>query len=132
MRIGQLAQHSGVSIDTIRFYEKCGLLDHSHVERGENGYRAYAAGALERLAMIKHAQSAGFTLSEIRELFSLWDRNALGDEQIMEHLRDKQRVIAQKIAELDHIHRYITNKIRQYEANADVIQPLALSSTNAS
>lgn len=120
MRIQTVAHRSGLTIDTIRFYEKRGLLDHNHFERGENGYRAYNEAAVERLAMIKHAQAAGFTLTEISDLFGLWESNQLSDKQIVQHLREKHHHIAEKIAELQQIEHYILDKIQMYEADADV------------
>jgi DNA-binding transcriptional MerR regulator len=113
-----VAHRSGLTIDTIRFYEKRGLLDQNHFERGENGYRAYNEAAVERLRMIKHAQAAGFTLTEISDLFALWERDQLSGERIVQHLREKQQHIAEKIAGLQQIERYILDKIQMYEANA--------------
>jgi DNA-binding transcriptional MerR regulator len=104
-----------LTVDTIRFYEKKGLISHTHFSRRENGYREYTDGAIERLEMIKLAQAAGFSLAEIVELFALWDENQLTDELILAHLREKRQHIANKIAELEQIQRYVTDKIRQME-----------------
>lgn len=112
MRIGEVAERSGVSIDTIRFYEKKGLLDPA--QRSPNGYRAYTKDAVERLALIRHAQAAGFTLTEISKLFALWDRDALDKHQIIRRLEEKQAQIAAKIAELEAIRAYIAAKLQQY------------------
>jgi MerR family Zn(II)-responsive transcriptional regulator of zntA len=114
MRIGELAGQSGLSIDTIRFYEKCGLLGAQHVRRSPNGYRNYGDEATERLGLIKQAQGAGFSLSEIVELFELWDKAQLDDEQIVALLRAKRDQIAHRIAELEQIQRYLDLKLRQY------------------
>lgn len=114
MRIRHLAERTGLTIDSIRYYEKQGLLDPTHVERSENGYRDFSEGAVERLEMIRHAQAAGFTLAEIRDLLGLWERNELSDDHIVAHLRAKQRQILAKIAQLDHVHQYIASKLEQY------------------
>lgn len=114
MRIGALAKQTGVTIDTIRFYEKKQLLNHTHVQRSANGYRDYTDAAIERMEMIKHAQTAGFTLTEIGELFDLWEQNQLSHDVIVARLVEKQRDIAGKIEELEQIQRYITNKIYEY------------------
>ena len=116
MRIGELAERSGLSIDTIRFYEKRGLLGAQQVQRSPNGYRAYGDEAAERLEFVKQAQGAGFSLSEIVELFELWDHAQLDDKQIVAFLRGKQAQIAHKIAELEQVQCYLAQKLRQYEA----------------
>ncbi|XHS80098.1 MerR family transcriptional regulator [Burkholderiaceae bacterium UC74_6] len=66
MKIGELAQRSGLAPSRIRFYEASGLLN--AVERRENGYRHYGPDALWTLEIITRAQGAGFSLEEIRSL----------------------------------------------------------------
>jgi DNA-binding transcriptional MerR regulator len=65
-QIGKVGQKCGVSIHTIRYYEKLGLLDRP--SRSEGGFRLYSQDAIDRLRFIKQAQSFGFTLSEIRQI----------------------------------------------------------------
>ena len=117
MRIGKLAERTGLTIDTIRFYEKRGLLDRTHMERSENGYREYSKAAIEQLEMIKHAQAAGFTLTEIGDLFRLSEQSRLSNDVIVARLREKHDHIASKITELEQIQRYIRNKIELYECD---------------
>lgn len=69
LTIGKLAQHAGVNIETIRYYERRGLIPDP--PRRESGYREYPRDSLERLRFIRHAQEVGFTLKEISELLSL-------------------------------------------------------------
>ena len=66
MTVGEVAKKAGLRASTIRYYEQAGVL-----ERGQriNGRRSYDAGILERLAVIRFAKDAGFTLAEVRELF---------------------------------------------------------------
>lgn len=61
-----VAQETGLSIDTIRFYEKQGLLQRS--PRTEGGFRLFAISAFEALKFVRKAQELGFSLNEIREL----------------------------------------------------------------
>ena len=69
-RIGRVAQETGLSIDTIRFYEKQGLLRRS--PRTEGGFRLFAVDDdVERLKFVRRAQQLGFSLNEIRELLML-------------------------------------------------------------
>jgi DNA-binding transcriptional MerR regulator len=63
--IGTLARSANVSVETVRYYERRGLLDQP--ARG-NGYRQYSEDDVERLALVRRAKALGFTLAEIREL----------------------------------------------------------------
>ena len=67
--IGQVASQSGVSVETIRFYERTGLIDEP--ERKESGYRMYRVGDVKKLVFIQHAKQLGFSLKEIKDLLSL-------------------------------------------------------------
>ena len=69
MKIGELAASAGVHVQTIRYYERRGLLPEP--ERRPSGYREYGQETLDRLHFIKHAQELGFTLTEIGELLAL-------------------------------------------------------------
>ena len=71
MKIGELAERSGLSRDGIRFYEREGLLPSPR--RGPSGYREYADDAVSRLDGIRRARELGFTLPEILELLALAD-----------------------------------------------------------
>ncbi|HEX3048636.1 MAG TPA: MerR family transcriptional regulator [Bacillota bacterium] len=66
----QVAKMAGVDIETLRYYEKKGLI---LPERLENGYRVYSEEVLHRLNFIKRAKEAGFTLEEIRKTLTLFD-----------------------------------------------------------
>jgi len=67
--IGQLSRLSGVGLETIRYYEREGLL--SEPPRRASGYRQYPGDALARLRFIRNAKALGFTLKDIKELFDL-------------------------------------------------------------
>lgn len=67
--IGQLAKRAGVRVDTVRYYERRGLLPAA--DRLPTGYRVYSADSARRLGFVRHAQELGFTLEEIRELLAL-------------------------------------------------------------
>ncbi|GAB3486225.1 Cd(II)/Pb(II)-responsive transcriptional regulator [Azotobacter salinestris] len=66
MRIGELAQATGVDTETIRYYEKAGLFP--ALARGNNGYRIYGAEHLERLAFVRHCRALDIPLAEIKRL----------------------------------------------------------------
>ncbi len=69
MKIGELARSAGVPIDTVRYYERQGLLPEP--ERQPSGYRRYQSADVLRLRFVHRAKALGFTLEEIRELLAL-------------------------------------------------------------
>lgn len=69
MRIGELARRARVNVQTVRYYERRGLLDDPR--RRGTGYREYTDATLERLRFIRRAQELGFTLAEVAELLAL-------------------------------------------------------------
>lgn len=112
MQIGEIARQSGVGIDTIRFYEKRRLLtENVHFQRTESRYRMYDESALEQLRLIKGAQAAGFTLSEIVNLLDRWQVNHLSDNEVVWHLQTKHKEIAAKIADLQRMQCYLEDKL---------------------
>jgi MerR family copper efflux transcriptional regulator len=69
MTVGALAKQAGVKIDTIRYYERRGLL--RKPPRTNSGYRTFTPAAVDRLRFIKQAQALGFTLTEVNQLLAL-------------------------------------------------------------
>lgn len=69
LTIGRLARSAGVGVETVRFYEREGLL--AEPQRRESGYRQYPLDTVRRLRFIRQAKDLGFTLREIRELLDL-------------------------------------------------------------
>lgn len=67
--IGEVAKRAGVGVETIRYYERRGLIPRPPARR--SGYRQYPDDTVDRLAFIRHAKDLGFTLTEIGELLSL-------------------------------------------------------------
>jgi DNA-binding transcriptional MerR regulator len=92
--IGSLAKRAGVGIDTVRYYERAGLL--APRARLASGYRRYGDLELARLRFIRRAQSLGFTLKEIRELLALSARRdvALVKRSAQAKLADVEKRIA--------------------------------------
>lgn len=71
MKIGQLARATGTKAETVRYYERIGLI--RRPERTDSNYRDYASPDVERLAFIRHARMLGFDLSDVRSLLDLSD-----------------------------------------------------------
>ena len=84
MFIHELAQASGVSARTIRYYESIGLVPNP--QRAENNYRQYAPDALERLRFIVSARSLGFSLTDIGEFLSARDEGTLPCKRVLDSL----------------------------------------------
>lgn len=94
--IGQLASAAGVGIDTVRYYERSGLL--KPATRSNSGYRKYGTGELDRLNFIRRAQHLGFSLNEISELLAISSR---GDVAAMYQAAESRlNDIDKRIAEL--------------------------------
>ena len=69
LTIGQVARRAGVGVETVRFYERNGLLEEP--KRGTSGYRQFDEHVVHRLQFIRQAKNLGFTLNEIKELLEL-------------------------------------------------------------
>jgi DNA-binding transcriptional MerR regulator len=97
MLIGDLATQAGLSAKAIRFYEQAGLLPQP--PRTSGGYRDYPLGAVDRLAFIRHAQAAGFTLADIRSVLTIRDSGQAPCQHVSvlidEHLARVERRIAE-------------------------------------
>ncbi|WP_080353673.1 heavy metal-responsive transcriptional regulator [Burkholderia cenocepacia] len=98
LTIGKVAAQAHVSTDTIRYYEKEGLL--APVGKSDNGYRFYDDDAVRRLHFIKHAQHCGLSLWEIRELLDLRTRADSNCQDIRRFAVEKKRQLEQKIRDL--------------------------------
>lgn len=99
--IGRIAQSAGVAIDTIRFYEREGLLPEPR--RRASGYREYDEGAVSRLRFIRRAKDLGFTLDEIRELLALSADRHGGVEGVRERAAARLKAIDERIVELQRV-----------------------------
>src|SRR5690606_175669 len=99
MRIGQLARTAGVAIDTVRYYERVGLL--APAGRLASGYRRYGDAELKRLRFIRRAKALGFSLEDIAELLSLGERSDVASSRAV--AARKQAQVAARIAELERV-----------------------------
>lgn len=111
MLINELEQKTSLSRHTIRFYEREGLLDDRFIHRQDNKYRHYTDEAVERLEMIKQGQTAGFTLSEIRELLDMWDSGELTVDFQVAYFQQKVDEITEKITQLERMRSYLSDKL---------------------
>ncbi len=112
MKIGELAKRTGLTASSIRFYEKSGLI--LGVERKENGYREYGPEALWMLEIIAGAQSAGFSLEEIRSLLPD-SKKAWQHDELLDSLQ-------RKVAEIELLQKRLKQNKAQLLAAIETIK----------
>jgi MerR family copper efflux transcriptional regulator len=103
MKIGELATLSGLSVDTIRFYEKQGLIPSP--QRTDSNYRMYDEDTPRRLIFIRKARDLGFTLQEIGQLLTLSEDSQAGASDVKERAQAKLAALDRKISELKAMRR---------------------------
>jgi len=101
IKIGKLAKACDVNIDTVRYYERKGLI--SPLERTGSGYRVYDQDSIKRLNFIRRTQSLGFTLEEIKELLELSELPEKDCEDIREKAQEKITEIEKRISDLTEV-----------------------------
>lgn len=105
MTIGELAAAADVNVQTVRYYERRGIL--AEPRRTDSGYRQYAAETAERLRFIKRAQQLGFSLEEIQELLELRVDDPSVCAAVEATTRRKITDVEQKIRELERLNRVL-------------------------
>ena len=110
MLIGEVATKSEVSVQTLRYYERRGLMPPQ--SRRMSGYRRYTLEAIRRVRFIRRAQDLGFTLKEIGELLQLWSDSALACQAVEQRAATTLSRIDDKIRRLksmrDGLGHYVT------------------------
>lgn len=110
MRIGELAQQSGISIDTLRYYDRQGLL--TPRRNPDNGYREYGLDSLQQLQLIRLGQSLGFSLEELAEMVPLLGNAPMSQPVVREKLVAKLEDIDQRIRELQQLRHDLAELLR--------------------
>ena len=117
MRIGELAERSGVSTKTIRYYEHIGLVP--PVPRLTSGYRDYEASMLDRLAFIRAARAVGLSLGEIRGIVALRDDGQAPCGHVLDLLRTRSAELDRRIGEL----RALRSELNRLVTRAEALDP---------
>ncbi len=94
MRIGELSRKSGFTRDTIRFYERRGLLPEASRPALSNRYKSYSESDLLRLRLVRYAQGLGFTLAEMQPMLGPWVEGRAP-------IADKRVALTNKLAEIE-------------------------------
>jgi MerR family transcriptional regulator, mercuric resistance operon regulatory protein len=105
--IGALSKRTGVNIDTVRFYEKVGLLPPPPRSRG--GHRIYEESHLARLSFVRRARELGFTLDEVRSLLRLVDGSHYSCAEVRELTLEHLKEVRRKVADLRRLERTLSN-----------------------
>lgn len=111
LTIGVLARATGTNIETIRYYEREGLLPAP--ERTKGNYRAYEGSHMQRLAFIRKARDLGFSLPQVRTLLSLSDDRSRSCAAIDEIAIAHRKTVEQKIRDLRALKAELDNLIDQ-------------------
>lgn len=114
LTIGKLAERAGVNVETIRYYERTGMIEQP--PRPPGGFRHYDRSVLDRIRFIKKAQTLGFTLDEIKTLLALSGARCTEIQSIAEtHLEDVQA----KIRDLKQLETVLADLVGQCRAQVD-------------
>ena len=111
MLIGELSERCGLSKDTIRFYEKQGLITVDRKERRNNNYKEYSEETFQRLMSIKWIKNMGFTLTEVSEVLDI-DANEATCQNIADKIQDKVSRLDDKIKELLKVRSMLLNGLK--------------------
>jgi Hg(II)-responsive transcriptional regulator len=122
LRIGEVAGRARVNIQTLRFYERRGLL--AEPPRRPSGYREYPAESVARVRFIKRAQELGFSLAEVQELLRLRDDPQIPCKQVRSSAETKVAEIEQKIRRLTAMKTALRALVASCAANREHHCPL--------
>lgn len=128
MTIGRLAKAGGVGVETVRYYQRRGLLEEP--QRAPGGMRRYGADAVARLGFIRRAQDVGFTLDEVKTLLLLGEvPNCRGARTLA---AQKLEVVRARLRDLQRVRRALTELIERCDAGRErrcpIIESLARGS----
>jgi len=123
---GQLAKTSGVNPETIRYYEKLGLLPKPL--RTESGYRLFSEEDIKRIKFIKRAKELGFTLKEIKELLQLRFETEGECSEVREIAEIKLKDVQKKIEDLEKIKSILEELINQCPSKGSILKCPIISS----
>ncbi len=114
--IGRVARQAGVGVETVRFYERRGLIKRPATPT--RGFREYPDDVVDRVRFIRHAKDLGFTLTEVRDLLSLRTTPRSSCEAVKRRAERKVADVEAKIASLRRIRRELRNLARACDERA--------------
>lgn len=117
MLIGELSQRTGLSRDTIRFYEKEGLIKMPRKQRRDNNYKEYPENIVDRISLIKSIQDLGFTLKEIDTFFGLWQEEDASCENLLFTLENKLTQVEAQIEKFNQLKHRLNTSLEKCRNN---------------
>jgi len=114
LRSGTLAKAAGVSPDTIRHYERLGILPRA--SRTDSGYRMYPASAIERVLVVRRALRIGFSLAELAEVLKTRDAGGVPCRRVYQLAQEKLGHISNEINALRETERYMKKVLSDWES----------------
>jgi DNA-binding transcriptional MerR regulator len=114
LRSGELAKRTGVSADTLRWYERRGLLPRP--TRTSNGYRAYPAAAVQRVEVIQAALAVGFSVADLTRIFGIRDRGGAPCRDVRQLAGARLDALDRQIAELNGLRRDLRRTLRDWDS----------------
>lgn len=124
LTVGRVARLAAVSADTVRFYEKEGLL--APARKSAAGYRLYGPDTVRRLRFVKHAQDCGFSLAEVRELLTLRGADGACCTDVKSVALRKKLVIESRIRTLQAMSAALSELIAHCEGGASPVDACAI------
>ena len=115
MLIGELARRAEVSRDTVRFYQRSGLIAAGFRRAGSRVYRDYSDETLEQLVLIKQAKKAGFSLREVKYFFDIYgsDVEAIPIAEQRNIINAKLSEIEDRLKQLEAIKKYLLDQLKE-------------------
>lgn len=113
MQIGALAKESGVSVQTVRYYERLGLMPAP--ERKPSKYRVYTQDHMRRLQFILHAKALGFTLNEIKEILELSRKQQCPCGQVLRIAEQRLDEISKQLKQLERFRRELARAVSSWK-----------------
>lgn len=117
MLIGELAKQSGLSVQTVRFYEREGLLPAP--ARRRSGYRIYTDAELRQLKFIKQAKTLGFTLKEVRRILDTRKRGLCPCDEVKTTAADHLQNVRKQIRQLQRFERELSKALTLWKKQGD-------------
>ena len=120
MLINELSKKTGVTIQTIRYYENLGLIQGVSDENVKsNNYKNYDDNVVERLEIIAEAKEVGFTLAEIKKMLESWFGETLNKKEIQKLFSKKINEIDTKIKQLKQMKKRLEKVVKEVENGSD-------------
>ena len=115
MRIGELARATGTKAETIRYYEREGILPTA--DRTDSNYRDYSTEHLKMLSFVRRARGLGFNMAQVRELLALSDHDEKPCQDVDHLVRQQLADVEQRIADLASLRDELSQMLRSCDAD---------------